>query len=437
MVLPIVKARWIVAGMAVSAAAAVSAAEPLSGRRTEIVQVVEKVAPAVVNISAEQTLRQRPSLFDDFFFGFDGRQRKRTSQSLGSGAIIDAKGIIVTNDHVVSGASKITAMTKSGLELECDVVGSDADNDLAVLRVRKATAPLPALKLGSSADLMIGETIVAIGNPFGLSNTVTAGVVSAKGRSVRGENNQTYTDFIQTDASINPGNSGGPLVNLDGEMVGVATAIIGGAQGIGFAIPSDRARRIVNDLLRYGEVRAVWIGVRGRTLVSGEENRPRGFRVRTVYPNSPASRAGIREGDQIVSVDGTPIDSQEAFETVLSTRGPGLPLKIVLRSKQAERTVTVEGEAPPGGIGVQILREDIGLSLRRSSDGYRVVAVDRDSLAAQAGLKPGDSLLSINGTAVRGPEDVDHVLQRDFNKTSLLMEVGRGRFSYSLTFPLD
>ena len=143
---------------------------------------------------------------------------------------------------------------------------------------------------------MIGETIVAIGNPFGLSNTVTAGVVSAIGRSVKAENNQTYTDFIQTDASINPGNSGGPLVNLDGEMVGVATAIIGGAQGIGFAIPVDRARRIVDDLLRFGEVRAVWIGVRGKTLVSGEENRPRGFRVRIVYPGSPAARAGDPRG---------------------------------------------------------------------------------------------------------------------------------------------
>ena len=176
---------------------------------------------------------------------------------------------------------------------------------------------------------------MAIGNPFGLSNTVTAGVVSATGRSVKGENDRTYTDFIQTDASINPGNSGGPLVNIDGDMVGIATAIIGGgAQGIGFAIPIDRAKRIVDDLLKFGEVRPVWIGLRGKTLVSGEENRPRGFRVKIVYPSSPAARAGVRVGDQIVSVDGAPIDSQEAFETMLSTRGPGRPLKLVLRSKR-------------------------------------------------------------------------------------------------------
>ena len=419
------------------AAAALAAASPQSARKSEIVQVVEKVAPSVVNISAEQTLRRRPSVFDDFFFGFDSRPRRRTNQSLGSGAIIDAKGIILTNEHVVAGASKITAMTRSGLELECDVVGSDTDNDLAVLRVRKPGAPLPAIRLGSSSDLMIGETIVAIGNPFGLSNTVTAGVVSALGRSVRGENERTYTDFIQTDASINPGNSGGPLVNVEGDMIGVATAIIGGAQGIGFAIPIDRARRIVEDLVRFGEVRPVWIGVRGKTLVSGEENRPRGFRVRSVDPNSPASRAGVKAGDQIVSVDGAAIDSQEAFETVLSTRGPGRALKLVLRGKDGERTVTLQGEAPPASIGSRILRDELGLSVRGGDGELRITITNRDGLAAQAGLKSGDVLLSVNGTRVQALEDVERILQRDYNKNSVLIEIGRGRFSYTVTLPLE
>lgn len=419
------------------AVAALAAASPQSARKSVIVQVVEKVAPSVVNISAEQTLRRRPSGFDDFFFGFDSRPQRRTNQSLGSGAIIDAKGIILTNEHVVSGASKITAMTRSGLELDCDVVGSDADNDLAVLRVRKPGAPLPAIRLGSSSDLMIGETIVAIGNPFGLSNTVTAGVVSALGRSVRGENERTYTDFIQTDASINPGNSGGPLVNVDGDMIGIATAIIGGAQGIGFAIPIDRARRIVEDLVRFGEVRPVWIGVRGKTLVSGEENRPRGFRVRSVDPNSPASRAGLRAGDQIVSVDGASIDSQEAFETILSTRGPGRALKIVVRGKDGDRTVTLQGEAPPASIGSRILRDELGLSVRGGDRELRITITNREGLAAQAGLKSGDALLALNGTRVQAVEDVERILQRDFNKNSVLIEIGRGRFSYTVTLPLE
>ena len=422
---------------ALLALAASSLASPLPTRRNEIVAVVEKVAPSVVNISAEQTLRRRSSLFDDFFFGPESRSRRRTAQSLGSGVIIDPKGIILTNEHVVAGASKITATTKSGVELDCDVVGSDADNDLAVLRVRKPTGQLPAIHLGSSSDLLIGETIIAIGNPFGLSHTVTAGVVSAVGRSVRGENERTYTDFIQTDASINPGNSGGPLVNVDGDMIGIATAIIGGAQGIGFAIPIDRAKRIVEDLVKFGEVRPVWVGLRGRTLVSGEENRPRGMRVRAVYPNSPASRAGVHAGDQVVSVDGTPIDSEEAFETVLSTRGPGRPFKVVLRGKDGERTVTLQGEAPPAGIGTRLLQDELGMGLRAGGDELRVTIIDRNGLAAQAGLKTGDLLLSLNGVQVRTAEDVDRVFQRDLNKNSLLIEIGRGRFSYSLTLPLE
>src|SRR6266542_2523551 len=240
-------------------------ASPLPSRRSEIVEVVEKVAPAVVNIAAEQTVRRARSVFDTFFFGMDPRPAK----SLGSGVIIDPKGIILTNDHVISGASRIVATTKTGQELACEVIGSDADNDLAVLRVKKPGAPLPTIKLGTSSDLLIGETVVAIGNPFGLTNTVTAGVLSALGRSVRGEGNErVYTDFIQIDAPINPGNSGGPVVNVQGELIGIATAIIGGAQGIGFAIPVDRARRIKDDLLTFGQVRAVWVGLRGRTVTS-------------------------------------------------------------------------------------------------------------------------------------------------------------------------
>ncbi len=324
--------------------ASAAAAAPLPTRRTEIVEVVEKVSPAVVNIAAQQTVRRNRSVFDDFFFGQDSRPAK----SLGSGVIIDPKGIIVTNDHVISGASKIIATTKDGKELECDVVGSDADNDLAVLKARGAVSNLPTLRVGSSADLMIGETVVAIGNPFGLSNTVTAGVLSALGRSVPGENQRVYSDFLQIDAPINPGNSGGPVVNIQGEMIGVATAIIGGAQGIGFAIPADRANRIVSDLVRFGSVQAVWIGVHGRTISGRDEERPRGFRVRSVDPGSPAEKAGVRPGDQIVSIDDKPLDSQEAFETVLSTRGPGRPMKMVLKGDAGQRTVTLSGTDAAG-----------------------------------------------------------------------------------------
>ncbi|HSE65324.1 MAG TPA: trypsin-like peptidase domain-containing protein [Thermoanaerobaculia bacterium] len=419
-------------------AAGIAAAAPLPSRRSEIVEVVDKVSPAVVNIAAEQTVRRRPSILDDFFFGIDPRSR-RAQQSLGSGVIIRPEGIILTNDHVISGASRILATMKNGQELECDVVGSDADNDLAVLRVRTPRGNLPTIRLGTSSDLMIGETVVAIGNPFGLSNTVTTGVLSALGRSVPGENQRMYTDFVQIDAPINPGNSGGPVVNIQGDMIGVATAIIGGAQGIGFAIPVDRAKRIVDDLLRFGEVRAVWIGVRGQTLTSGnaELARPGGFRVRSVTPGSPAARAGLRPGDLIVSVDGAAIVSREAFETALSTRGPGRPMRLVLRGSNGERTVTVQGQAPPADLGVRILREQLGITLSRARGGLQINVVDRNGDAADRGIESGDLLLGLNGAAVRSLDDVNRILQRDFNRTTLLMEVGRGRFAYTLTFPLD
>ncbi|MGH9315630.1 MAG: trypsin-like peptidase domain-containing protein [Thermoanaerobaculia bacterium] len=410
------------------------AAAPLPSRRSDIVEVVEKVAPAVVNIAAEQTVRPERSVFDGFFFGLD----RRPAKSLGSGVIIDPKGIILTNDHVISGASKILATTKSGRELECEVVGSDADNDLAVLRVKKGGSALPTIHLGTSSDLMIGETVVAIGNPFGLSNTVTAGVLSALGRSVPGENQRVYNDFIQIDAPINPGNSGGPVVNIQGDMIGVATAIIGGAQGIGFAIPVDRAKRIVADLVRFGHVQPVWIGLHGRTVTSREdEDRPRGFRVRSVESDSPAARAGIRAGDQIVSVDNTLIDSEEAFETALSTRGPGRAMKIVLKNASGERAVTLSGQMPPADYGVRLLREELGMTVRPARGGLRISIVNGRGAAARAGLESGDLLLGLNGTEVRDVEDVNKILARDHSRTTLWMTVGRGAWQYTLTFPLD
>ena len=427
-----VRGRLLFAAAALAAAPAFGA--PLPSRRSDIVEVVDRVSPAIVNIAAEQNVRRGPSLFDEFFFGRDSR----ASKSLGSGVIIDAKGIILTNDHVVSGASKIRATTKGGRELECELIGSDADNDLAVLRVRRPGAPLPTVRMGTSSDLMIGETVVAIGNPFGLSNTVTAGVLSALGRSVPGENQRVYNDFLQIDAPINPGNSGGPVVNIQGDMIGVATAIIGGAQGIGFAIPVDRAKRIVADLVKFGQVQPVWLGLHGRTISPREEvGSPRSFRIRSVEPGSPAERAGIRAGDQIVSVDATPIDSEEAFDTALSTRGPGRPMKLVLKGAAGERTVTVSGQAPPADFGVRTLRESIGITVREASGGLRISIVNPRGPAARAGLESGDVLQALNGTAVRDVEDVNKVLSRDHSRTTLVMVIARGGWDYTLTFPLD
>jgi S1-C subfamily serine protease len=413
--------------------ALLTAGAPLPARRSDIVEVVDRVSPAVVNISAQQTVRRNRSLFDDFFFGIDPRPAK----SLGSGVIIESNGVILTNDHVISGASKIVATTKDGKELACDVVGSDADNDLTVLKARGAVSNLPTIRLGSSSDLLIGETVVAIGNPFGLSNTVTAGVLSALGRSVPGENQRVYNDFLQIDAPINPGNSGGPVVNIQGDMIGVATAIIGGAQGIGFAIPVDRAKRIVSDLLRFGRVQPVWIGIHGRTIGSRGEDRPRGYKVRSVEPGSPADRAGVRPGDQIVSIDEKPIDSEEAFETALSTRGPGRAMRMVLKNGSGSRTVTVSGQAPPADYGIRLLRDELGVTVREARRGLRITIVDSQGAAARAGLESGDLLLAMNGTEVNQVEDVNKILQRDHSRTTLWMVVGRGAWQYTLTFPLN
>jgi len=410
-------------------------------RRSEIVDVVEKASPAVVNISAEQTVSRRSEFFEDFFggFPFEGPPRRYKTQSLGSGVLIDSTGIILTNDHVVSGASKIVATTKSGSEYLCDLAGSDRDNDLAVLRIKERHPPLPTLSMGRSADILIGETVIAIGNPFGLSNTVTAGVVSALGRSVPEQDRQrVFTDFIQTDASINPGNSGGPLVNVDGEMIGINTAIVGGASGIGFAIPIDRARRIEQDLLHYGSVRPVWIGVRGQTATTraADEGKPAGFRVTYVEPGSPAQAAGLRRNDVIRSVGPRSVDSKNAFDTALSTAGPGRILDLEVERAGSRLRIAVRASQPPAGLWRRIL-QGVGIEVAPSRGALAVRRVIRGSVAERAGLGSGDLVVSLDGKPVRKEEDAQNVLARDFHRTTLLMGVVRGGFEYTLTFPLD
>src|SRR6185436_14907998 len=241
--------------------------------------------------------------------------------------IVDRNGVVVTNAHVIEGASRVTVTLLDGRELEADVLGSDRDADLAVLKVKASN--LPALPLGRSSDLMIGETVIAIGNPFGLSNTVTTGVLSAQGRTVPSERGERlFTDFLQTDASINPGNSGGPLVNVGGDVIGINTAIIQGATGIGFAIPADRARRVVDDLLRFGELRPLWTGARLMTVDAELAQRSglpvrRGALVLKVYPDSPASAAGLHENDVIVTLGGHPVTAREDVATALYTAPSG------------------------------------------------------------------------------------------------------------------
>jgi serine protease Do len=397
--------------------------------------VVEKVSPAVVNISAESTVREA-----DPFFGLFGPGQRRQAQSLGSGLIVDKNGVVVTNAHVIEGASRITVTLLDGREIEADLLGADRDADLAVLKV-KATG-LPAVPLGTSSDLMIGETVVAIGNPFGLSNTLTTGVLSAVGRTVPSESGERlFTDFLQTDAPINPGNSGGPLVNIEGTVVGINTAIISGASGIGFAIPADRARRIVDDLLRFGELRPLWTGAR-LLSVSPELAQRSGLPVRRgalvfkVYPDSPATKAGLQENDVLVAVNGHPIVAREDVSTALYTAGVGSPVTLDVRRGDRTLTVTLRTVPPPQGLGLRFLEESLGLDVTVNRGALAISRVIGGTLAARRGLRAGDVILGANGQEVTSTEELGREVLRGLDRGGLLLAVQRGRYVYNLDFPL-
>src|SRR6266849_3797017 len=344
-------AALLIAALALPAVAAARGAESDPARRSLVVQAVEKSSPAVVNVSTEQIVEQRRSpfpfpqdpFFEEFFRDFvDPRPRRFKTTSLGSGVIVAADGTIMTNVHVIERASRIHVTLIDQREFDATLVGADADADIAVVRV-KAGGDLLHIPFGSSADLMIGETVIAIGNPFGLSHTVTTGVVSAVGRSLH-EEDRTYTDFIQTDASINPGNSGGPLLDIKGELIGINTAIYGKAQGIGFAIPVDRARRVMKDLVSYGEVRRAWVGLVVQDLtpeLAQHFGVRRGVVVAEVEPGSPAAAAGVARGDAITRVDGREVASRDEFEQRIGDHGEGDRVALTLRRDGRDDQVQV------------------------------------------------------------------------------------------------
>ncbi|HET8798396.1 MAG TPA: trypsin-like peptidase domain-containing protein [Thermoanaerobaculia bacterium] len=411
-----------------------------AARRTPIVVVAHNVLPSVVNIQTEATIRRRTDPLFDPFGVFGGRDRAYTSQSLGSGFVWSSDGIIVTNNHVVEGASTITVNFNDGTKLPAKLIGVDPDSDLAVLRVEGKK--LAAAPIGTSSDLMIGETVIAVGNPFGLSGTVTTGVLSALGRSVPSEaQGRTYTDFLQTDASINPGNSGGPLLNIEGKVIGINVAIYAQAQGIGFAIPVDRAKKVIQDLLKYGEVHSAWIGAVTATLTP-EEARRRGHEtavgalILRVFDDSPAAAAGLRRGDIIVSAGGRSVDSRESFTTATATLAPGQQVEIVYERDGEQRRAQVRASDPPGDLGLRILEDVAGL---RAADERRGVVVDdvlRGSRAEDIGLAPGDIIVAVNNVEVKDTRTLNTEVMRGADRSSIVLSVARGRFVYTLTFPM-
>jgi Do/DeqQ family serine protease len=404
--------------------------------------MIKKVSPAVVNIATRGTVRERgpqnPLLDDPFFRRFfdvppDTGPRERPFQSAGSGVIFDARtGYIVTNAHVVENASEITVTLQDGRDLKAEVVGSDAPSDVAVLKVKPDG--LSQIPLGDSARIEVGDFVVAIGNPFGLQHTVTSGIISGLSRS--GINPDGYEDFIQTDASINPGNSGGALVNLRGELIGINTAILsrsGGNIGIGFAIPVNMARSVMDQLIRFGSVKRGQLGVSMYTVtpdIAHSLGLPSavGALVSQVVTGSPAEHAGIRTGDVITSVNGQPVKSNSELRNTIGLLrvGDKVDIGLVRDGKPVRVTAVIAdttSELSGGPASIHKSFEGAALSDAPDSGGALVQSVEAGSLAAQAGLRADDVIVGANRGRVG---NVRELRERAKGAAVLVLEVRRG-----------
>ncbi|MGH8283212.1 MAG: DegQ family serine endoprotease [Gammaproteobacteria bacterium] len=384
--------------------------------------IVKRVSPAVVNVSTSGhvTMQQNPFFNDPFFqqfFGMPNQPMQRNFQALGSGVIVDAaKGYILTNNHVIENADKITVTLYDGRSFKAKVVGRDPDTDIAVLQIK--ANDLTQIPLGNSAALQAGDFVIAIGNPFGLSHTVTAGIVSAKGRTQVQDGK--YSDFIQTDAAINPGNSGGALVNLEGQLVGINTMIVtsGGSRGnlgIGFAIPINMAKGVMDQLIKYGKVERGILGVNVQTLtpeLAQALNIPQkqGAVVMQVVPGSQAEKAGIKPNDVIVSVNGSPVTSAADLSNAIGAMRVGTALTLgVIRNgktitinakigKQQSEQIASSEHPQLRGITVSNLNESS--PLYGQVKGVLVTGVDPNSEAYMAGLRQGDVITAVNRETV-------------------------------------
>jgi serine protease Do len=407
----------------------------MAQRRTPVVRVAERAGPAVVNIATSQSARRNPfsrTPRSDFFRRFFGEQPQRRTESLGSGVIIDPSGVVLTNEHVVARAAEITVTLADRRTFAADVVGADREFDLAVLRIRDAE-DLPAVALGRSDDLMPGEPVVAIGNPFGLANSVTSGVVSALHRSIEaGE--RLYEDFIQTDAAINPGNSGGALLNVFGELIGINTAIYGEANGIGFAIPVDKAKAVVKEVLQFGEVRPVYTGI------VADPNSRKGARVLRVRPGSPAARAGVRPGDVLIDVSGQEVSSGRGYRRLERSLVPGETMELTLLRSGARRQLQLEvdelSRAQALAIGLERLGFDVRSVRSRAGPRLEIVRVARGGAAAAVGIRDGDLLLAAYGRRIERKQSFDQICIAASTDISVPLVVGRGSRAYYVNLEL-
>ncbi len=417
-------------------------------RENTTVRVVKEVGPSVVNITTERIVASRNAFprggnpfFDSFFRDFFEPRLLETVQNLGSGVLIDSEGHILTNEHVVGNASRIRVSLADGTEFDATLIGADPNNDIAVLRA-DTKKRLPWLKPGRSHDLMVGESVIAIGNPFGLSNTVTTGVISALNRSVRTDD-FVYHGFLQTDASINPGNSGGPLVNAAGELIAINTAVYGGAQGIGFAIPIDTAKRVVDELIEHGEVTPIWLGLEFQDLVPrlvAAMDLPqdlRGVLTNRVRKDSPAQHAGLRRGDVVTRIDDRPIESARSIYEMLEISVAGQDLQIEFWRAGRLQAVRVELEELPLRQVARFVSEMLGMELKsRQGGGYAVNSIREGSGSARIGIARGDLVLAINGTTLADDDALRRSVLSLRGRSHALVVVQREGARYHVTIPL-
>ena len=445
------------AGLAQLAAPAQALAQTAldESRRTAIVRAAERVGPSVVSVYVARTEQVQPrTLLESFFVG---PNTEREVTGMGSGFIIDPSGLVVTNEHVVRGATEVGVTLSDGRDVEARIVGVDEVNDLALLRiVARDGQPLrlPAAPLGDSDEILIGEWVVAIGNPLGFilatpEPTVTAGVVSGVSRDIIpfGDDRGVYFDMIQTDASINPGNSGGPLVNALGEVIGVNSSIVsrsGGSEGLGFAIPIDRVRRVVAELLAEGRVRRAWLGVEVEASRPNRWGHSDDVVVTSVAPGSPAAEAGVRAGQIIERVGERTIRTTLGWEAALIEARVGEPVDVLVRDGSRVRTLTLTPRDLPSvtaeriqalaGFELISLTPQIRAERNLASEQGALIARVPEAAARELGLREGDLIVQINRTPIASAEDAARALRSLSGRGAARLFFERGGRYHSTSF---
>jgi serine protease Do len=410
-------------------------------------KVAEAIKPSVINVNTVSRVGGRTPFEEffgeEFFRRFFGETPERIPQrSLGSGVIVDPSGIALTNAHVVEKATEIEVVTLDGSKHKAKVVGLDKKTDLAVLKLNDGKAKFTAARLGDSDRMQVGDWVIAVGSPFGLQATVTAGIISAKARQI----GSPVDDFLQTDAAINPGNSGGPLVNMAGEVIGINTAIVASGQGIGFAIPSNMAKKIYTELQAKGRVTRGWLGVSIQPLTpelakSFGAKDVKGVLIADVMPDGPAAKGGFQSGDILVEFDGKKTESPADLSKAVALASPGQTARVKVWREQGEKTLEVkigeapderEGHGPSGrrsllGMEVRPITPDLARQLNLpTSEGVVVARIDDGSAAEEAGVQRGDVIREINRQHVRGIADFDRLTKdvKEGDRLTLLLQRG-------------